>query len=112
MTFLYLICFLLLAAGIILLLGLTPERIMKDLSRGETKGPTLRSRAFRAKGKKKTNRLTLELTRTKDALDATGKGGQFAIACALSLLFMVVPLFRLFLYILYHMETCKSIVFY
>lgn len=90
MTFLYLICFLILAVGIILLLGLTPERIMKDLSRGETKGPTLRSRAFRANGKKKTNRLTLELTRTKDALDATGKGGQFAIACALSLLFMVV----------------------
>ena len=53
MTFLYLICFLLLAVGIVLLLGLTPDRVMKDLSRGRNKEPTLRDRSLRAKGKPK-----------------------------------------------------------
>ena len=90
MTFLYLICFLLLAVGIILLLGLTPDRVMKDLSRGETKGPTLRSRTLRAKGKQTSHRLTVGLCRVRDALETTGKSGRFALACALSLLFMLV----------------------
>ena len=90
MTFLYLICFLLLAVGIVLLLGLTPDRVMKDLSRGRNKEPSLRERALRAKGKQKAHLLTVELRRLRDALESTGKGSRFAVACALSLLLLLV----------------------
>lgn len=90
MTFLYLICFLLLAVGIILSLGLTPDRVMKDLSRGRNKEPTLRDRSLRAKGKQKSHLLTVELRRLRDALESTGKGNRFAVSCALSLLLLLV----------------------
>lgn len=90
MTFLYLICFLLFAVGIVLFLGLTPERMANDFSHGKSKAPTLRERAIRAKGKPKAYRLTWELRRLREALEATGKGGRFAVACAFSLLLLIV----------------------
>lgn len=43
-----------------------------------------------AKGKKKSRKLTVELERIRDALTATGKSGQFAVACAASLVLMIV----------------------
>lgn len=42
------------------------------------------------KGKKKSRKITVELRRIKDALEQTGKGNQFAVACAASLLLMIV----------------------
>lgn len=90
MTFVYLICFLLLAVGAILLLKLTPERITGDLMRFVSPKQTLRDKVLTRKGKKKSRKITVELRRIKDALEQTGKGNQFAVACAASLLLMIV----------------------
>ena len=90
MTFVYLICFLLLAVGAVLLLKLTPERITGDLMRFVSPKQTLRDKVLTRKGKKKSRKITVELRRIKDALEHTGKGNQFAVACAASLLLMIV----------------------
>lgn len=90
MTFVYLICFLLLAVGAVLLLKLTPERITGDLIRFVPPKQTLRDKVLTRKGKKKSRKITVELRRIKDALEQTGKGNQFAVACAASLLLMIV----------------------
>lgn len=90
MTFVYLICFLLLAVGAILLLKLTPERITGDLMRFVSPKQTLRDKVLTRKGKKKSRKITVELRRIKDALEQTGKENQFAVACAASLLLMIV----------------------
>ena len=90
MTFVYLICFLLLAVGVVLLLKLTPERITGDLMRFVSPKQTLRDKVLTRKGKKKSRKITVELRRIKDALEQTGKGNQFAVACAASLLLMIV----------------------
>lgn len=90
MTFVYLICFLLLAVGAVLLLKLTPERITGDLMRFVPPKQTLRDKVLTRKGKKKSRKITVELRRIKDALEQTGKGNQFAVACAASLLLMIV----------------------
>ena len=90
MTFVYLICFLLIAVGVVLILGLTPDSVTDDLMRFTTPELTLREKVLTAKGKKKSRKMTVELNRIKDALEATGKGSQFAVACATSLILMVV----------------------
>lgn len=90
MTFVYLICFLLLAVGVVLLLKLTPERITGDLMRFVSPKQTLRDKVLTRKGKKKSRKITVELRRIKDALEQTGKGNQFAVACAASMLLMIV----------------------
>ena len=90
MTVVYLICFILIVIGIILLLGLNPDNITNDLTHLSSKEPSLREKVLLAKGKKKSRNLTAELDRIKDALEKTGKGNQFAVSCAASLLLMVV----------------------
>lgn len=90
MTFVYLICFLLLAVGAVLLLKLTPERITGDLMRFVSPKQSLRDKVLTRKGKKKSRKITVELRRIKDALEQTGRGNQFAVACAASLLLMIV----------------------
>ena len=90
MTFVYLICFLLITIGAVILLKLTPERITSDLMRFVSPKQTLRDKMLTIKGKKKSRKLTVELNRIRDALAKTGKGGQFAIACAASILLMVI----------------------
>ena len=86
MTVVYLICFLLMVAGAAFLLGLTPEVITEDIMRFASPKRTLREKVLTAKGKRKSRKLTIELNRIRDALDSTGKGSQFAIALAASLL--------------------------
>lgn len=86
MTVVYLVCFLLIAIAVVLLLELTPERITEDIMRVASPGQTLREKVLTAKGKKKSRKLTVELNRIRDALYSTGKGSQFTIACAASLI--------------------------
>ena len=86
----YLIGFLLLCGAIVLLLGLTPESITDDLMKLISPKQTLRDKVLIAKGKKKSRKLTVELNRIRDALEQTGKGGQFTIACAASILLMII----------------------
>ena len=90
MTFVYLICFLLITAGAIILLRLNPEKITDDLMRFVSPKQTLREKVMTAKGKKRSRKLTVELNRIRDALEQTGKGGQFSIACAASVVLMIL----------------------
>lgn len=90
MTFIYFICFLLITIGVIILLRLNPEKITDDLMRVVSPKQTLREKVQTAKGKKRSRKLTVELNRIRDALEQTGKGGQFSIACAASVVFMIL----------------------
>ena len=65
MTFVYLICFLLLAVGAVLLLKLTPERITGDLMRFVSPKQTLRDKVLTRKGKKKSRKITVELRQSR-----------------------------------------------
>lgn len=90
MTFIYFICFLLITAGAIILLRLNPEKITDDLMRFVSPKQTLREKVLTAKGKKRSRKLTVELNRIRDALEQTGKGGQFSIVCAASVVLMIL----------------------
>lgn len=90
MTFIYFICFLLITVGVIILLRLNPEKITDDLMRFVSPKQTLREKVQTAKGKKRSRKLTVELNRIRDALEQTGKGGQFSIVCAASVFLMIL----------------------
>ena len=90
MTVVYLLCFLLLCAGIVLLLGLTPEVITDDMMMLISPKQTLRDQALIAQGRKKSRRITKEIMHIKDALDATDNSRQFTIACVASIVMIVV----------------------
>lgn len=90
MTFLYIICFLLLAVGVILLLGLNPEIVTGDIMRLLSKKQSLHDKTLTARGKKKSKKLTAELIHIRDALESTGKGAQFSLACAASLVLIII----------------------
>ena len=89
MILFYLIAFLLLCIAIVTLLGLTPERVTDDMMKFVSPEQTLRDKVLIAKGKKKSRRLTAQLLHIKEALEATGKGKQFVIACAASVLLLI-----------------------
>lgn len=89
MTFIYMIGFLLISAGIILCLGLTPETMTDDIMRFVSPKQTLRDKILIAQGRKKSRKLTKEILHIKDALEATGKGKQFTIACAASVVLLI-----------------------
>ena len=55
MTGVYIISFLLIAFGIVRILGLTPESIGADVSAILDRKKSLRDNAMRARGKKRTN---------------------------------------------------------
>lgn len=90
MTVVYLLCFLLLCAGIVLLLGLTPEVITDDMMKLVSPKQTLRDKVLIAQGRKKSRRITKEIIHIKDALDATDNSKQFTIACVASIVMLVV----------------------
>ena len=89
----YLIGFLLISAGIILLLGITPEVVTNDIMRFISPKQTLRDKAQIAKGRKKSRKITKEILHIKEALEVTGKGKQFTIACAASVVMLVAGCF-------------------
>ena len=93
----YLIGFLLISAGIILLLGITPEVVTNDLMKFISPKQTLRDKAQIAKGRKKSRKITKEILHIKEALEVTGKGKQFTIACAASVVMLVAGCFLAFL---------------
>lgn len=90
MIIFYLIGFLLICVGGILLLGLTPESVTDDIMHFISPEQTMRDQVLLAQGMKKSRKLTREILHIKEALDTTGKGTQFTIACALSILLLVV----------------------
>ncbi len=89
MILIYLVCFILLTCGIILLLGLTPETITDDLMRLFVPDQPLRDKVLIAQGRKKSRRITKIILHIREALEATGKSNQFTAACAASLFLMI-----------------------
>lgn len=90
MIIVYILCFLLLCAGIVLLLGLTPEVITDDMMRLISPKQTLRDKVLIAQCRKKSRRITKEIMHIKDALDATDNSKHFTIACVASIVMLVV----------------------
>ena len=84
-----LIASLLLIAAVVLLLGLTPERVTDDIMRLIAPKQALRDKVKIAQGKKKSRKIANELTHIKDAMTATGNGSKFAVVCALSLVLLI-----------------------
>ena len=89
MIVLYLIGFLLLSAGIVLVLRITPESVTDDVMRLVSPEQTLRTKSRIAKGKKRSRKLTREILHIKEALEVTGKGKTFTVACAASVVLLV-----------------------
>lgn len=83
----------LLTAAIILLLGLTPERITDDMIKAVSPKQSLRDKVRTAQGRKKTRKLTEAFNHTRDAMTATGKGAQFTLVCSLSIALMICGVF-------------------
>ena len=90
MTFIYFLCFVLAAAGIVFAFGITPDSLTYDLAPIFNKKKTLRDKALTARGKKKTRKAIVEIQRIKTALEDTGKGKQFSVALAISVVLMIV----------------------
>lgn len=80
---------LLLIAAIALFLDLTPQRVTDDLMKIISPKQTLRDKVRISQGKKKSRKISAELEHIRDAMTATGKGGQFVVICALSLILMI-----------------------
>jgi len=89
-TFIYILCCILIAVGVIFVLRLTPEGLTRDLSPIFNKKKSLRERSLTARGKKKTRRMVVEIHRIKTALEETGKGKQFSVACAASVIMLII----------------------
>ena len=79
----------LIVLGIVLLFGLTPERIAADVLKIISPKQTLIDMVKTARGKKKRLIITTELKRIHEALTETGKENQFATLCAVSILLFV-----------------------
>lgn len=90
MIFIYIICFALFTVGLVLVLKLTPGQLTKDLSCFFNKRKSLRDQSLTARGEKKTRKLVVEIGRIKTALEEMGKEKQFSVACASSILLMIV----------------------
>lgn len=89
MTGLYIISFILLVVATVALLKLSPEQVGEDIAVLFDKQQTLKDQSLTARGKKKKSKLLLSLERMRSALEETGKGKQFSVACAAALLLMV-----------------------
>lgn len=77
-------------AAVILLFGLTPERVTDDILKIISPKQTLRNKVKIAQGKKQSRRITTQLSYLQQALNNTGKGGQFAVICTLSIVMLTV----------------------
>ena len=89
MTALYIISFILFVVATVALLKLSPEQVGEDIAVLFDKHQTLKDQSLTARGKKKKSKLLLSLERMRSALEETGKGKQFSVACAAALLLMV-----------------------
>lgn len=90
MTILTILAIILVAAGVALLLNLTPEQITDDILKITSPEQTLRDKARIAQGKKKSRKISELLNNIQKALAETGHGTKFAFICAASLVLMVV----------------------
>jgi len=115
-----------LIAGIILVSNITLEDISNDVRKILNKKETLKTKTKIARGKAKKNKIKQELQQINEDLTATGKGGQFATICGVSVsLFLtgivfaivmdnlfLVPVLGLSLAVLPFLYTKSTLVFY
>jgi len=80
-----LISSILIVLGIVLLFGLTPDRIAADVLKIISPKQNLIDMVKTARGKNKSLIITTELKRIHEALTETGKESQFATLCAVSI---------------------------
>ena len=73
-----------------MLLRITPDQLTQDLSVFFNKRKSLRDQSLTARGEKKNRKLVVEIGRIKTALEEMGKEKQFSVACAASVLLMLV----------------------
>ncbi len=89
MTFIYLICFVLLVIGTMFVIKITPDQLTKDLSFLFNRKKSLRDKSLTATGKKKSRRFAVELQKIRTALEETGKEKQLSVAIAASVILMI-----------------------
>lgn len=89
MTFIYLICFILLVIGTVFVAKITPDQLTKDLSFVFNRKKSLRDKSLTATGKKKSRKITVELQKIRTALEETGKQKQLSVAIAASVILMI-----------------------
>lgn len=89
MTAIYMICFVAMAVGLVLVLHITPEQITKDFAGMFNKKQSLRDKSLTVRGKKKSHKLAVELNKLRTALVETGKEKSFSVALAASFLLMI-----------------------
>lgn len=90
MTLVYILCFFAMAFGIVSILELSPERIGEDIASLLDRQKSLREQAMAARGKKRTGKIVLLFDKIRRALSETGREKSFGIACAISLLLMIL----------------------
>lgn len=82
----YLFGALMMSAGIVILLGLTPEIITHDIMSLMSRQRSLKYRVARAQGKVKQNRLQTAIMNIKNALIATHSENKFSLLISVSLI--------------------------
>ena len=82
----YLFGALMMSAGIVILLGLTPERITHDIMSLMSRQRSLKYRVAKAQGKVKQNRLQTAIMNIKNALIATHSENKFSLLISVSLI--------------------------
>ncbi len=89
MIFFSILASLLLIAAVVLLFGLTPDRITDDFMKLVVPKQSLRDKVKIAQGRKKSRKLAAELNHIRDAMTAMGKGAKFSAVCALSIILLI-----------------------
>lgn len=116
----------LLATAVIILLDITPERIRADMLKLLSTQKSLKKKVEIARTGGGRNKIAAELKRINDALAATGKGGQFATICGVSVSLFVsgivfamaieniflVPILAISLSVLPFLYAKKTIAYY
>lgn len=82
----YLFGALLMSAGIVILLGITPEIITQDIMSLMSRQRSLKYRVAKAQGKVKQNRLQTAIMNIKNALIATHSENKFSLLISVSLI--------------------------
>ena len=79
MSAIYIVCFLALTVGIVLVLGLTPEQLTRDLAGLFQRRKSLREQSLNARGKKKSRCIAVAMQNIRTVLRRREKGSSFRL---------------------------------
>ncbi len=103
MLIIALICFLTFCTGIVILLGLSPERVALDVESLLKPRQTIKKRALAACGKSNKNFFIGSLIRIRDALELTGRKGSFGFLCICAFAVIILGFSLAFTFDLYYL---------